>query len=259
MHLHAPPFLALGGSALAAVLLGLLLTPLFRLSGAYFSIANLAAALAVLQVVSNPALEDITKGPYGVSLSRRVQSGLAYGVALAILAATLLLVIYLQQLALRHGAAGDPRGFRSAPPWPASTWCASASSPGCSRRSSPGSSAASSPGTSRCSTPRRYSAPSFSIFAIVFALFGGTATIARADPRRRHPLRHLQLHRHLDAAIFPAHLRPPDHGAGAVPAERPGLAAAPLGDRCPLKRSARRSSRSRLWSSASVASARSTA
>ncbi len=69
MHLHASPFLALAAGGLAAVLLGLLLTPLFRLSGAYFSIANLAAALAVLQVVSNPALEHITKGPYGVSLS----------------------------------------------------------------------------------------------------------------------------------------------------------------------------------------------
>ena len=45
------------------------MTPLFRLSGAYFSIANLAAALAVLQVVSNPNLETITKGPYGISLS----------------------------------------------------------------------------------------------------------------------------------------------------------------------------------------------
>jgi branched-chain amino acid transport system permease protein len=96
MHLHASPFLALAAGALAAVLLGLLLTPLFRLSGAYFSIANLAAALAVLQVVSNPALEDITKGPYGVSLSGVFNPGLAYGVALAILAATLLLVIYLK-------------------------------------------------------------------------------------------------------------------------------------------------------------------
>jgi branched-chain amino acid transport system permease protein len=96
MHLHASPFLALGGGALAAVLLGLLLTPLFRLSGAYFSIANLAASLAVLQIVSNPALEDITKGPYGVSLSGVFNPDLAYGVALAILAATLLLVIYLK-------------------------------------------------------------------------------------------------------------------------------------------------------------------
>ncbi len=96
MHLHAPPLAALAAGGLAALLLGLLLTPLFRLSGAYFSIASLAAALAVLQIVSNPALEDITKGPYGVSLSGVFNPALAYAAALAILAGTLLLVIWLR-------------------------------------------------------------------------------------------------------------------------------------------------------------------
>ncbi len=96
MHVQAAPFLALAAAALAALLLGLLLTPLFRLSGAYFSIANLAAALAVLQVVSNPALEEVTKGPYGVSLSGVFNPTLAYAVALAILAATVFLVIWLR-------------------------------------------------------------------------------------------------------------------------------------------------------------------
>src|ERR1017187_4200042 len=94
IHLQAPPLLALPVGA--AVVLGLLLTPLFRLSGAYFSIANLAAALAVLQVVSNPNLESITKGPYGISLSGVFNPTLAYGTALAVLAATLGLVIYLR-------------------------------------------------------------------------------------------------------------------------------------------------------------------
>jgi branched-chain amino acid transport system permease protein len=95
IHLQAPPLLALPVGAGAAVALGLLLTPLFRLSGAYFSIANLAAALAVLQVVSNPNLENITKGPYGISLSGVFNPTLAYATALAVLAATLGLVIYL--------------------------------------------------------------------------------------------------------------------------------------------------------------------
>jgi branched-chain amino acid transport system permease protein len=96
IHLQTPPLLALPVGAGAAVALGLLLTPLFRLSGAYFSIANLAAALAVLQVVSNPNLESITKGPYGISLSGVFNPTLAYGTALAVLAATLGLVIYLR-------------------------------------------------------------------------------------------------------------------------------------------------------------------
>jgi branched-chain amino acid transport system permease protein len=96
IHLHAPPLLALAIGAGAAIVLALLLTPLFRLSGAYFSIANLAAALAVLQVVSNPNLEEITKGPYGISLSGVFDPALSYAAALAVLAATLALVIYLR-------------------------------------------------------------------------------------------------------------------------------------------------------------------
>ncbi len=96
IHLHAPPLAALAGGAAAAVVLAVLLTPLFRLSGAYFSIANLAAALAVLQVVSNPSLENITKGPYGITLSGVFNPTLSYATALAILAATLALVIYLR-------------------------------------------------------------------------------------------------------------------------------------------------------------------
>src|SRR5580700_2724745 len=96
IHLQAPPLLALPVGAGAAVALGVLLTPLFRLSGAYFSIANLAAALAVLQVVSNPGLETITKGPYGISLSGVFNPTLAYATALAMLAATTLVVIFLR-------------------------------------------------------------------------------------------------------------------------------------------------------------------
>jgi branched-chain amino acid transport system permease protein len=96
IHLHASPVAALAAGAAAAIVLALLLTPLFRLSGAYFSIANLAAALAVLQVVSNPNLEPITKGPYGISLTGVFNPTFAYGAALAILALTLALVIYLR-------------------------------------------------------------------------------------------------------------------------------------------------------------------
>jgi len=96
IHLQAPPLLALAAAAVAAIALALILTPLFRLSGAYFSIANLAAALALLQVVSNPNLASITKGPYGISLSGVFNPTLAYAAALAVLAATLALVIYLR-------------------------------------------------------------------------------------------------------------------------------------------------------------------
>ncbi|HXB80409.1 MAG TPA: branched-chain amino acid ABC transporter permease, partial [Bradyrhizobium sp.] len=69
MHYQAPAVLAVLVAGLVGVALGLLLTPLLRLSGAYFAIANLAASLAVLHFVANPALESITRGPYGVSLT----------------------------------------------------------------------------------------------------------------------------------------------------------------------------------------------
>ena len=96
MHLHLSPFPALGVAALASVLLGCILAPMMRLSGAYFAIANLAAAQALYQVVSNPALEDLTKGPYGVSLSGVFAPGPSYAAALGVLAATLGLVVWLR-------------------------------------------------------------------------------------------------------------------------------------------------------------------
>jgi len=99
MHLHFPPFAALAVAGLAALVLALILTPLMRLSGAYFAIANLAAAQAVYLIISNPALEDITRGPYGVSLSEVFSPAWSYGTALAILAVTLGVVIWLRNSA----------------------------------------------------------------------------------------------------------------------------------------------------------------
>ncbi len=96
MHLHAAPLPALALAGTASVLLGCILAPMMRLTGAYFAIANLAAAQALYQVVSNPALEDLTKGPYGVSLSGVFDPGPAYAAALVLLAATLGLVIWLR-------------------------------------------------------------------------------------------------------------------------------------------------------------------
>jgi branched-chain amino acid transport system permease protein len=66
------------------------------LSGAYFAIGNLAAAQAIYQVISNPALEDVTKGPYGVSLSEVFAPQFSYAIALVIMAATFVLVVWLR-------------------------------------------------------------------------------------------------------------------------------------------------------------------
>lgn len=96
MNLHLPPFAAMAAAGLAAVVLGAILVPLLRLSGAYFAIANLAAAQALYQIVSNPALQDLTRGPYGVSLSGVFAPRTSYAVALGVLAMTLGLVVWLR-------------------------------------------------------------------------------------------------------------------------------------------------------------------
>ncbi len=96
MHLHWPPLAALAVAAAAALALAAILIPLLRLSGAYFAIASLAAAQSVYEVVANPALEDVTKGPYGVSLTSVFAPMFSYQVGVVILAVALGVVIWLR-------------------------------------------------------------------------------------------------------------------------------------------------------------------
>ena len=176
MHLHALPLVALAAGGLAALLLGVLLTPLLRLSGAYFSIANLAAALAVLQIVSNPALESVTKGPYGISLSGVFDPALAYGVALAILAAATFLVIWLRHSrfgmalqAIREDAISAAMAGIDVVRGRVIAWLLAALVAGLT-----GSVYA---WYISVFYPETVFGGEITIFAIVFALFGGTATI----------------------------------------------------------------------------------
>ncbi|MDA8393268.1 MAG: branched-chain amino acid ABC transporter permease [Actinomycetota bacterium] len=91
--------------AAGAVLLGLLLSPLLRLSGAYFAIATLAAALAVESVISNPSLAGITKGPYGIDLGSVYNARADYVAGLVMVGLSMAVVVYLRRsrfgLALR--------------------------------------------------------------------------------------------------------------------------------------------------------------
>ncbi|MDE2583145.1 MAG: branched-chain amino acid ABC transporter permease [Rhodospirillales bacterium] len=96
MHWHAPPLAAMAAGGAAALVLAVVLLPLLRLSGAYFAIASLAAAQAVYEVVSNPALQNITKGPYGVSLTSVFAPRFSYYVGLAVLALAFALVVWLR-------------------------------------------------------------------------------------------------------------------------------------------------------------------
>jgi branched-chain amino acid transport system permease protein len=176
LHLQAPPFLAIVVGASAALVLALVLTPLFRLSGAYFSIANLAASLAVLQVVANPNLENYTRGPYGISLSGIFNPPLAYASAVAILAATVFAVIFLRNSkfglalqAIREDSISASMAGINVVRERVIAWLLSALIAGLA-----GSVFA---WYASVFYPETVFSGEFTIFAIVFALFGGTATV----------------------------------------------------------------------------------
>ncbi len=176
MHLQAPPLLALLAAGVAALLLGLLLTPLLRLSGAYFSIANLAASLAVLHFISNPNLESVTRGPYGVSLSGIFNPKLAYGLAVAVMAGAMLVVVWLRNSrfglalqAVREDSVSAAQAGVDVSRARAVAWLLSAVIAGFAG------------GVFAWYVsvfyPDTVFSADYSIFAIVFALFGGVSTI----------------------------------------------------------------------------------
>ena len=177
MHYQSPPVVAVLAAGAVGVALGLLLTPLLRLSGAYFAIANLAASLAVLHFVANPALENITRGPYGVSLTGAFNPTLAYTAALVVLALTLGAVVFLKNSrfglalqAVREDAVSASMAGVNVVRMRVIAWLASALVAGLAG------------GVYAWYVsvfyPDNVFSGEFSIFAIVFALFGGVATIS---------------------------------------------------------------------------------
>jgi branched-chain amino acid transport system permease protein len=176
MQTNSPAPLAVAVAGLVAVALGLLLTPLLRLSGAYFAIANLAASLAVLHLVANPALEAITRGPYGVSLTAAFDPTLAYAAALLVLLLTLGIVVFLKNSgfglalqAVREDAVSASMAGVNVVRMRVIAWLVSALIAGLAG------------GVYAWYVsvfyPDNVFSAEFSIFAIVFALFGGVATI----------------------------------------------------------------------------------
>ena len=85
LHTHLPALACVAGGALATLLMALVLGPLLRLSGAYFSIASLAASQILYFVVSNPNLADVTGGPYGLKIERVFAPHASYDAMLGVL------------------------------------------------------------------------------------------------------------------------------------------------------------------------------
>ena len=105
LHTQWPVLLCVAGGAAASVLMALVLGPLLRLSGAYFSIASLAASQILFFVVSNPNLADVTGGPYGLKIERVFAPHVSYDAMLGVLLLAAAIAAYFRSsrfgLALR--------------------------------------------------------------------------------------------------------------------------------------------------------------
>lgn len=94
--LHVPALLAIVFGGVTAFIAGAILSPLLRLSGAYFSIGSLAASQILYYVVSNNNLQKVTNGPYGVNLAAIFADTASYYAMLIVLILTTAFVAYLR-------------------------------------------------------------------------------------------------------------------------------------------------------------------
>lgn len=97
LDLHVPPLMALLIGGVAGILLGAILLPLFRLSGAYFAIATLAASVVLENLISNPSLIRITKGPYGISLVNVYNQAASYVSAIILVGIATAVVVVVKR------------------------------------------------------------------------------------------------------------------------------------------------------------------
>lgn len=96
LHTGLPVLVCVAGGGLATVLMALILGPLLRLSGAYFSIANLAASQILYYIVANPNLTPITGGPYGLKIEQVYAPNASYLTMLGLLLVTCAITVYFR-------------------------------------------------------------------------------------------------------------------------------------------------------------------
>lgn len=103
LHLSVLLSVLIGG--LSSVGLSLLFTPLLKLSGAYFAIANLATFETVYYIMSNLSLTSLTGGPYGISPNAPYTPTIDYVTIITLAAVSSLIILYIRHsnfgLALR--------------------------------------------------------------------------------------------------------------------------------------------------------------
>ncbi len=177
LFLHFPPLLSIFIGGAGAFLVGVILMPLLKLSGAYFAIANLAASQALYYIVANPNLEGITKGPYGISLASVYNPNASYYTMLAVLVLSMIIVLFIRTsnfglslLAIKEDRITASLAGVNIAKARAIAWGLSAFIAGLSGASFAWYVSVFYPGT--------VFSLSISVFAIVFVLFGGIGTIA---------------------------------------------------------------------------------
>lgn len=174
--LHWPAVLAVLAGGCVAMLLAVILAPLLRLSGAYFAIASLAAAQATYEVVANPALTSVTQGPYGMNLHDVYAPAASYWMMLAVLVFAILATSYLRLsrfglslMALRDNPTSASMAGVNVVKGRIVSWLLSAAVAGLAG------------GAFAWNVsvfyPKTVFSIDISIFAILFALFGGVGTV----------------------------------------------------------------------------------
>lgn len=176
LHLHVPALVGVLFGGLGGVVLGLIFMPLFRLRGAYFAIATLAGAEAVADIVSNPSLVKVTNGPYGINLAAYYSSGEFYVSAVVLVGLTLAVVYYLRHSrfglslqAIRDDAYSAAMAGVNVVRYRSAAWLIAAALAGMA--------GAVFGWATSVFYPTAVFDASISVFAIVFALFGGTGSL----------------------------------------------------------------------------------
>ncbi len=173
LYWHVPGLAGLVIGAVVAVLVGLVLSPLLRLSGAYFALATLAASQVLYYFVAN---EPWTYGESGTTLPEIFGTNTTYYLSLVVMAISIAVVVFIREshfgLSLR-AIRSDPVSAAMAGINVVRTrtlaWVISAALAGLAG------------GVWAIMTAAFYAETPFSltisIYAIVFALFGGVRTV----------------------------------------------------------------------------------
>jgi len=173
-NVSGPLAVVIGG--LTALVLSLVLSPLLRLSGAYFAVATLAASEIIYYVIANPDLTLYTRGPYGINLSVIFNPQASYLTMAIVMGLAIAVVAYLKgsYLGLSLNAVrDDPLSAETAgiavrrQRMLALAWSAFLA----------GLTGAAFAWQISVFYPDSVFDPGISIFSIVFCLFGGTGTV----------------------------------------------------------------------------------